>query len=529
MTLGAPALRLPKTLSSDELERLRAVPKNRRDQALIEVMAGCGLRVSEACNLTLEAVHWSSETPWLRFTGKRGRERVVPLNLQAQDALRAWLEARRPQDSPYVFCHLHSGAQLSRRTIWGALRRHAQRAGIRHLHPHMLRHTFGTTLADRNVPIERIRELMGHASITTSQLYISVSSEHKRDAVERLDQRSGFARWFSRQRNRSYRFFSRPMHPPVLSTLQTVGRQTELRRLQANLDKRVATLLIGPTGVGKSHLLALLQGERLIRLVRLSPPKQALLEIAEALHSQGLFNPTTGAPSLPAAGEPVPAGVPDGEPVAGSAAGRVPQEDFEAFKKQHHRTSIQGWVRLIVDAVEKDAWVLIVDDLSDLSPGLGRLLDQLGKKFAVLGALTGVPKRYERHFWAFERIPLDALAPTEARQLIRQGAKDLAVEDYQLLETHLLQQSAGNPRAMVQSLDRLRREPQVTPEAVRELVHTNARPQLDLTPLVILPVVLFAASRFLARGLGDAEFYILAGLGTALMIGVQFTLFRMRR
>ncbi len=81
MSLGAPALRLPKTLSPDELERLRAVPKNLRDQALIEVMAGCGLRVSEACNLTLEAVHWSSETPWLRFTGKRGRERVVPLNL----------------------------------------------------------------------------------------------------------------------------------------------------------------------------------------------------------------------------------------------------------------------------------------------------------------------------------------------------------------------------------------------------------------------------------------------------------------
>ena len=82
---------------------------------------------------------------------------------------------------------------------------------------------------------------------------------------------------------------------------------------------------------------------------------------------------------------------------------------------------------------------------------------------------------------------------------------------------------------MVQSLDRLRREAQVTPEAVRQLVHPNARPQLDLTPLVIIPVVLFAAMRFLARGLGSAEAYILAGLGTALMIGVQFTLFRMRR
>ena len=204
----------------------------------------------------------------------------------------------------------------------------------------MLRHTFGTTLADLNVPIERIRELMGHASITTSQLYISVSSEHKREAVERLDQRSGFARWFSRQRNRPYRFFSRPAHPPALATLQTGGRRTELRRLQANLDKQVATLLIGPTGVGKSHLLALLQGERLIRLVRLSPPKQALLEIAEALHSQGVFNPTTGAPSLPAAGEPCP---PERRgPVVGPCGREGAPGGFRDLQEEHYRTSIRA-------------------------------------------------------------------------------------------------------------------------------------------------------------------------------------------
>ena len=161
-------LGLPKAPTTEELNCLRAVPKSRRDQALIEVMAGCGLRVSEACNLTLEGIHWGSDTPSLRFIGKRGKERVVPLNLQAQDALRAWLD-QRPA-GPFVFCHLRTGAPLSRQAVWKSLRRYAQQAGLRPVHPHMLRHAFGTNLADRQVPIERIRELMGHASIQTSQV-----------------------------------------------------------------------------------------------------------------------------------------------------------------------------------------------------------------------------------------------------------------------------------------------------------------------------------------------------------------------
>ena len=535
MTGTATPIRLPRALSAEELDRLRAVPKHLRDQAFIEVLAGCGLRVSEACNLHLDQIHWSSDTPSLRFTGKRGKERVVPLNLQAQDALRAWLDQRGEAAGPFVFCNLRTGGRLSRKTVWETLRRYARQAGLRPVHPHMLRHAFGTHLADQQVPIERIRELMGHASIQTSQLYISVSAAHKHEAVQRLDQRSVFTRWLSRQRNQSFRFFSQPPRTATALHPHTVGRQAELQHLQANLDKGVDTLVLGPIGVGKSHLLSLLKGERLIRINGLSPVRQGLAEIAQALHQRGVFSTTTRVPSLPVAGEPLPpsgaapVGAPDGEPASGSAAGRAPGEDFEAFRKQHARTPIPVWTQMILDAVEKDQWVLVVDDLSPLSPSLGRLLDQLGKKFALIVALTEVKKGCEKYFWRFERISLCNLTREEARQLIRQGAAGLQVQDAQLLETRILQQSAGNPKAIVESLNRLRREPRVTPRVVRELAHTGAQSQLDITPLIIIPVVLIAASRFLARGLGDAEFYIVAGVGTALMMGVQFALFRMRR
>ena len=291
MTSRSSIQKLPKALAQDELEALQSVRMNPRDRALIAVLSRCGLRVSEACSLTVDNIHWSTGTPSLRFTGKRGKERVVPMNLEVQDVLREWLESRRFSDSPYVFCNLRNGQRLSRKTVWAAMKTYAQRAGIRHVHPHMLRHTFGTDLADRNVPVERIKDLMGHASIETSSIYISVSAEQKRHSVDRIDRRSRLSRWWSRQKNRDYRFFAQPRKQLHIGVLQTVGRDEELRQLKDNLSKRIDTLVLGPIGVGKSHLLALLEAENVLRVKTLSPAKEALINIAEELHKIGRLCP----------------------------------------------------------------------------------------------------------------------------------------------------------------------------------------------------------------------------------------------
>ena len=251
-------------------------------------MAFCGLRVSEACSLTAEAIFWSTETPYLRFRGKRGRERIVPLNLEAQDALRNWLEMLGTNRSPYVFPN-RTGGRLSRKTVWAMLNRLCKRAGIRHISPHALRHYFGTELANQGVPVERIRELMGHASITTSQIYITVSSEQKRAAVEKIDRRSRLSRWWSRQRNRHFRFFGESQHKLIFGAPQTVGRKEEIHQLQENVNKGIDTLLIGPIGSGKSHLLTLLKGEKIIRIKAMSPIKDSVIDLAEELFQRGVL------------------------------------------------------------------------------------------------------------------------------------------------------------------------------------------------------------------------------------------------
>ena len=534
------ATRLPKALTLDELGALRAVPKNSRDQALLETMAGCGLRVSEACNLKLDEVHWSSDTPSLRFFGKRNKERVVPMNHQVQDALRSWLDIRGVEQSQYVFCNLHNGAQLSRKTVWDAFKRYSQRAGIRHVHPHMLRHTFGTVLADRGEPVHGIRELMGHTSIQTSQIYISVSAEQKRQAVERIDQRHGLVRWVSRQRNRSYRFFGKPKRNSVFTKGETVGRQEELRQLQAHVDKGIDTLLVGSVGVGKSLLLELLEGDHVIRIKSLTPARQAIMTIAEELHRKGDLKAASAGESeaeedracLPAEqGEaPQPAGENETQDERSEedqqATGSTPDLDFEAIKKLHTRTSVAGWTQMVIDSVQKDQYTLVIDDLSDLTTSTGRLIDKLADPFLIVAALHEVKKAHEKHFWKFERIEVGNLSSADARTLIRQASAGAEIEDARMFETHLLAKTAGNPRAILESVARLKKEPAVTRNAVRELTHSGAQSQIDMTPIIIVPVLCLVVLRFVGRGMDNMDFYLLAGIGSALAMFVRYFLFR---
>jgi len=322
---------------------------------------------------------------------------------------------------------------------------------------------------------------------------------------------------------------------------------------------------------GKSHLLNRLEGAQLIRLPGLTPPRQALITIAEELFRKGAFQASpagrgeadrgrlprvdgsdgNGEPSAPIGTEgssaekgdgtedppdPTPGSVPgpeaeqspnpeapDGDPEADAEA------DFDAFKKQHARTSVRGWTQLVCEAVEKDAWTLVVDDLSDLTTSTGRLIDRLADKFRVVAGLHEVKKPYEKHFWKFERVEIGHLPPADARRLIRQASQGVEIEDPRLFETHLLQKTNGNPRAILESVERLRKEPAVTRHAVRELTHTGAQQQFDLTPIVVIPIIGIMAFRFIARGLGDMDYYLVAGVGSALAMGVRFFLFRSSR
>jgi site-specific recombinase XerD len=180
---------LPATLSGDEVERLLDAPagtepRDLRDRALLELLYGCGLRAAEACALELRDVRLDDEL--VRVTGKGGKQRVVPLGGAAQAALERYLARGRPRlaaagASGRLFLSVR-GRPLSPSDVRRALQAALRRAGIAQRSPHALRHTFATHLLEGGADLRSIQDMLGHASVGTTQVYTHVSVRHLRAA-----------------------------------------------------------------------------------------------------------------------------------------------------------------------------------------------------------------------------------------------------------------------------------------------------------------------------------------------------------
>lgn len=196
-----PPRRLPKAIRLDQVEAILAAAAvgdtaaSLRDRALLEVLYGTGARVSEAIGLDVDDVSFgepgaTGDSPGdgiVRLFGKGRKERLVPLGRYAEDALNAWLVRGRPSMSrkgrgtAAVFLN-QRGGRLSRQSAWAILQRAAERAGVTGvISPHTLRHSFATHLLDGGADVRVVQELLGHASITTTQIYTMVSTEHLRE------------------------------------------------------------------------------------------------------------------------------------------------------------------------------------------------------------------------------------------------------------------------------------------------------------------------------------------------------------
>lgn len=189
--LSGPKFRrkLPQTLTAAEMEKLLAAPTGQdayavRDRAMLELFYSSGLRISELCGLTLQQV--DLEHGFVRVFGKGAKERVVPLGGKARDAVQAYLLSGRPRlVKPRTGSELfisERGKAISRKTLWLIVKTHAQRAGIsKHVKPHLLRHSFATHLLGGGADLRAIQEMLGHASIGTTQIYTAVESSRLLD------------------------------------------------------------------------------------------------------------------------------------------------------------------------------------------------------------------------------------------------------------------------------------------------------------------------------------------------------------
>ncbi|MBI9114890.1 site-specific tyrosine recombinase XerD [Sanguibacter suaedae] len=187
--------RLPKAISTHEVELLLEAagagdgPGPLRDRALLELLYSTGARISEAVNLDVDDLDLTPGAAAVRLFGKGSKERVVPVGSFAVDALEAYVVRGRPalagagRGTPAVFLNTR-GARLSRQSAWAVLRSSAERAGLpgaAHVSPHTLRHSFATHLLSGGADVRVVQELLGHASVTTTQIYTMVTPDTLRE------------------------------------------------------------------------------------------------------------------------------------------------------------------------------------------------------------------------------------------------------------------------------------------------------------------------------------------------------------
>lgn len=196
--VGTPSSRrpLPNALSLAEVERLIAAPVGvgplpRRDRALLELLYGAGLRISEAVALDLDDLDPVDRL--VRVRGKGDKERVVPYGDLASQAIDGWLVGGRATTGarvPALFVNARGG-RLTRQGAWKIVTGHADRVGLSdRVSPHTLRHSFATHLVDGGADVRAVQELLGHASVTTTQIYTLVSRTALREVYERAHPRA---------------------------------------------------------------------------------------------------------------------------------------------------------------------------------------------------------------------------------------------------------------------------------------------------------------------------------------------------
>ena len=185
--------KIPETLSVNEVEALINQPELRRkqgirDRAILETLYASGMRVSEAVNLKLDNVNL--DIGFLRCIGKGNKERVIPLGRKATSSIKRYLEVSRPnllgkKESEFLFLS-RFGKKISRQSFWKLIKKYALEAGIKKpMRPHILRHSFATHLLERGADLRSVQEMLGHANISTTQIYTHINKDRLK-SIHRL-------------------------------------------------------------------------------------------------------------------------------------------------------------------------------------------------------------------------------------------------------------------------------------------------------------------------------------------------------
>lgn len=450
--------------AKDQKQLLQNSSNNKKHKLLVLLMLDCGLRVTEAASLKIGYFDFKKHELLVPTLKKRSGNvfRSIPLTTRVLKALSSYYVTLRDRDpGAYLFPSNSTAGHISRQGVHKMIKRKSNW----HAHPHMLRHTFATRIVNELNDPRIAQELLGHTSFQSTEIYLHVSEDQKRSAIKSIDKRSRMTRIKDRLFPRKNVF--KLNHINRLTKIH-VGREKELTQLLDLHNKKVNTILLGPQGIGKSHLLSQLQGEKILRLDDFSGVKTTVGNILIYLKGK-------------------------------EAALDLLTQDAD-INQIITRNSTNRLIDIIAKIVEPQEYTLIIDDLSNVTKSGISALDKLKNIFHVVAAARIIKIAQASFLSNFQSIKLQALKRPECTKLIYHLTRNMRdrIEDYESFKNHVYSQCNGNPLFIYELIDRFSKEVDISIELTRDIKHTGALKEIDFS----VPIVICLSSLMVLRYIG---------------------------
>ncbi|SEQ58402.1 tyrosine-type recombinase/integrase [Neolewinella agarilytica] len=458
---------------------------------LILLMLDAGCRVTEACSMKLYQIQPAKKLINVKSLKKRGKNvyREVPMTQRLLDALAdywAYVKSRDPE--AYLFpSQIATTGHASRKVIWRVVKNLTGNT-----HPHVLRHTFCTKLATRGNDAFTIKELAGHDNTATTEIYIHASKNAKQNAIASIDQNGWWARMYRKLTPRR----RVDIMPVMVGGLQIhIGRKEEITRIIDLAQKKVNILITGEQGMGKTHLTTnLTDNGRLGKVLRIDDMTAIKATLAGMVLT--LFNG-------------------DKDKIKDLLYGT--DTDVE---KIISKESIKRLCELLIRTTTKHEYTIVIDDATRITPMGISTLEKLNDHFHMIIAARSIKLSQVSFLSNFEKVELSGLSRAETIELITRGSQDFTdrIEDWEMYKGHVWRATNGNPKFILELIERFRREPYVSAEMVQKITHTTALKEVDMS----LPVVIALSSLMILRYVGGE---VGTDAGAFRLIGGAFLVF----
>ena len=481
-------VRLP---SEDEITTLLD-KANLKYQLIILLMADAGLRVTEVVRLQVKHFDFQSRLVKIHSLKKRGEDKVrsIPLTERTFSALACyWPKLKDKSSEAYLFPASSQSKQphLSRKVVYRRINAYSSGS----IHPHMLRHFFASRIVNSGNDIRTAQALLGHASQNTTEIYLHVPEQQMQQAIQSIQAKPGliqsfFSAWFG-----SKEVSSIPVQRGM--TAFHIGREKEMADLNTLAQKKVNTLILGPMGIGKSHILDNFNLGKIIRIDDFRYPKKVLASLLLELF--------------------------DGDKEAIMQL-LLSVEVKAEVEKIATKESAKRLSELAIQVTQPQEYTLIIDDLTDVTKLGVRILEKLKNHFHIIAAARRIKVEQASFLSNFEKLDLKPLSRAESIELVSRLIQPFLsrVQDFEALKNRIWEDTEGNPLYIIEMVERLSKESTISVYSTEQIRHTASKQEIDFS----IPLVIGISSLFVLRYLGSelgqnaGAFRLLGGMALVL-------------